>query len=160
MKLKTFYINWYRNISLDRSLNTTDAMETFCRLQGSSGKQTIWWLRKGKQCWAPAVLSRGWEPLTRTGDNVGQPEGSLPVQTCGLIVENAYDHVPCRVLCRKLREYGAPGSLLRAIRFLLNQSESCDGKLGTKSNIRSGCWTLPGMSLVPDPVCDIHGNDH
>ena len=49
-----------------------------------------------------------------------------------------------------LREYGVPGSLLRAIRSLYNQSDSCVRILGTKSNtFLVGVGLCQGCPLSP-----------
>ncbi len=54
---------------------------------------------------------------------------------------------------RVLQEYGVLRPLLRAIQSLYNRSEI------SVPNVFSGCWALPGLSLVTDSVCDFHGQD-
>ena len=64
------------------------------------------------------------------------PGGGLyayPVYMCFVDLEKAYDRVPREKLWEVLREYGLRGSLLRAIRSLYSQSESCVRVLGSQS---------------------------
>ena len=49
-----------------------EAMEKDYRLASKRFWQTVWRLRKGKQCPANTVNSGGWQLLTSTGDIVGQ----------------------------------------------------------------------------------------
>ena len=74
---------------------------------------------------------------------------------CFVDLEKAYDRVPRGVLWGVLREYGVPGSLLRAIRSLYSRSESCVRILGTKSSsfpvsvgLRQGCTLSPILFLI------------
>ena len=64
----------------------------------------------------------------------GSREFDCPVYMCFVDLEKAYDGVPQGILCGVLQEYGVPGSLLQAIRFLYNQSRSRVCILGTRSH--------------------------
>jgi len=69
---------------------------------------------------------------------------SHPVYMCFVDLEKAYDRVPRGILWGVLREYGVPGPLVRAIRFLYEQSVSCVRILGTKSST----WVLDSAKVV------------
>ena len=85
----------------------------------------------------------------------GSWEFDLPVYMCFVDLEKAYDCVLRGALWGVLREYGVPGSLLRAVRSLYKQSESCVRILGTKSDsfpvgvgLRQGCPLSPILFVV------------
>ncbi len=77
----------------------------------------------------------------------GAWEFAHPVYMCFVDLEKAYDRVPRGVQSGVLREYGVPGLLLRAIRSLYNQSESCVHILCT-SQARFQ-WVLASTRVVP-----------
>lgn len=60
-----------------------------------------------------------------------------------------------------LRKYGVPGPLLGAICSLFEHSGSCVCILGIKSKVffPFGCWTLPRLPSVSDPLLGFHGQD-
>uniref|UniRef100_A0A8C9TQF7 Reverse transcriptase domain-containing protein n=1 Tax=Scleropages formosus TaxID=113540 RepID=A0A8C9TQF7_SCLFO len=85
----------------------------------------------------------------------GAWEFANPVYMCFVDLEKAYDRVPREILWEVLREYGVPGPLLRAIRALYIQSESCVHILGIKSSLfnggvglRQGCALSPLLLVV------------
>ena len=73
--------------------------------------------------------------FTLAGLLAGAWEFAHPVYMCFVDLEKAYDRVPWGILWGVLREYGVPGPLVRAIRSLYKQSESCVRILGAKSSI-------------------------
>ena len=93
--------------------------------------------------------------FTLAGVLEGAWEYNLPFHMCFVDLEKAYDRVPWGVL----REYGMRGSLLRAIQSLYSQSESCVRVLGSKLDLLQVSVGPPGLCLIPNPVCDRHGQD-
>lgn len=93
--------------------------------------------------------------FTLAGLLAGSWEFAHPVHMCFVDLEKAFDRVPRGTLWGVLREYGVPGPLIRAIRSLYNQSESCVRILGTKSStfpvgvgLRQGCPLSPVLFVV------------
>ncbi|XP_048857101.1 uncharacterized protein LOC125724452 [Brienomyrus brachyistius] len=85
----------------------------------------------------------------------GSWEFARPVYMCFVDLEKAFDRVPRGVLWGVLREYGVPGSLLRAVRSLYDRCQSLVRMGGNKSDsfpvrvgLRQGCPLSPILFIV------------
>uniref|UniRef100_A0A3B4EBS9 Reverse transcriptase domain-containing protein n=1 Tax=Pygocentrus nattereri TaxID=42514 RepID=A0A3B4EBS9_PYGNA len=84
---------------------------------------------------------------------VGAWKFANPVYMCFVDLEKTYDRVPRDILWEVLREYAVPGLLLRAIRSLYSQSQSCVHILNIKSDPFSvsaghGCALSPLLFVI------------
>jgi len=125
----------------------------------------LWLTRLVNVTWSLGTVPVEWQtgvvvPIFKKGDRGtmdqlftlawllgGAWELAHPVYMCFVDFEKAYDRLPRGILWGLLREYGVPGPLVRAIRSLYKQSESCVRIVGTKSSMFS--VVLDSAKVVP-----------